>query len=272
MIHSVPNHTALPPLRDLDGGLTRITRLQCCLAIAAPFVCVAAYGAFAFAGHWVPAVLAVAAYTFLSYGSTSHDLVHGSLGLPRLLNRMLLSVIELLGLRSGHAYFAAHVHHHKQFPHHDDIEGAAAHGTALQAILAGPAHQYRIWRWALANAPRHRIPIMLEGFLCMVAVVAAVAMTPITLVPIIYVVLVAAGSWTFPFLTAYLPHDPTGHDSLRQTRRFRGRVAAIVFGQHLYHLEHHLYPKVPHQNWPRLAALLDPHLDRAGVDAITFGG
>ena len=34
---------------------------------------------------------------------------------------------------------------------------------------------------------------------------------------------------------------------------------------HLYHLEHHLYPAVPHQNWPELARRLDPHLRRAGV-------
>ena len=34
-----------------------------------------------------------------------------------------------------------------------------------------------------------------------------------------------------------------------------------------YHLEHHLYPKVPHQNWKRLARRLDPHFREAGLEA-----
>jgi fatty acid desaturase len=39
---------------------------------------------------------------------------------------------------------------------------------------------------------------------------------------------------------------------------------------HLYHLEHHLYPMVPHKNWPKLAARLDGYFKREGVDAIEF--
>ena len=35
------------------------------------------------------------ALTFSTYGSTSHDLVHRSLGLPRAANEALLCVIEL---------------------------------------------------------------------------------------------------------------------------------------------------------------------------------
>jgi len=58
---------------------------------------------------------------------------------------------------------------------------------------------------------------------------------------------------------------PKGPSELTRTRRFRGKVAAVLFRQHLYHLEHHLYPKVPHHHWAALAQRLDPFLDRAGV-------
>jgi beta-carotene hydroxylase len=57
---------------------------------------------------------------------------------------------------------------------------------------------------------------------------------------------------------------------LQQTRVFRGKVASLIAFEHLYHLEHHLYPSVPHQNWPTLARRLDPYLLRAGITPIKF--
>ena len=48
-------------------------------------------------------------------------------------------------------------------------------------------------------------------------------------------------------------------------------VASLVAMQHLYHLEHHLYPMVPHHNWPKLARRLDPYFKSAGVEAIVLG-
>jgi beta-carotene hydroxylase len=219
----------------------------------------------------VAAVFAAALYTFYSYGSTSHDLVHGNLGLPHRLNHVLLSIIELAGLRSGHAYQEAHLRHHARFPHEDDIEGAAAHGTFIGAVLAGPLQQVRIWCWAVRHARRHRAWIVAEGLACLAIAIGALASWPVTRAPSAYVVLVVLGSWTFPLITGYLPHHPQGANALSQTRRFRGTVAGVLFRQHLYHLEHHLYPAVPHQHWPQLAARLDPHFERAGVPAIVLG-
>src|SRR5439155_8354241 len=145
-----------------------------------------AFAVFAGLGWWPLAVLATAAYTFFSYGSTSHDLVHGNLGLPRRLDRVLLSLIELLGLRSGHAYRAAHLHHHARFPHADDIEGAAAHQSWLGALLAGPLHQPRVWWWALRHARHDREWIVLEGIGCAALLTGAVAVWPATPIPLVY--------------------------------------------------------------------------------------
>jgi beta-carotene hydroxylase len=221
-------------------------------------------------GWPVASLFAAAAYTFYSYGSTSHDLVHANLGLPRKLNHILLSIIELLGLRSGHAYMAAHLEHHARFPDANDTEGAAAHATLIGAVLAGPLHQLRIWWWAVRHARRHRAWIVAEGLACLAIALVAVAAWPATRAPSAYVALVVLGSWTFPLITGYLPHNPRGASALSQTRRFRGTVAAVLFRQHLYHLEHHLYLAVPHQNWPQLATRLDPHFDRASVPPIVL--
>jgi beta-carotene hydroxylase len=176
-----------------------------------------------------------------------------------------------LAARSGHAYQAAHLHHHARFPLADDVEGAAAHGTLVAAVLAGPFQQLRIWCWAARHARRHRAWVVAEGIACLAIVLGALASWPLSGAPAAYVALVVLGSWTFPLITGYLPHHPQGTNALSQTRRFRGIVAAVLFRQHLYHLEHHLYPAVPHQHWPRLAARLDPYFDRAGVPSIVLG-
>ncbi len=89
--------------------MLHLTRWQVTRAIALPFAACVAYWLSAIAGLWVPAVLSLMVLSFVTYGSTSHDLVHGSLGLRRLANEILLSVIEAVALRSGHAYQVAHL-------------------------------------------------------------------------------------------------------------------------------------------------------------------
>src|SRR5690606_15964641 len=102
-----------------------------------------------FSGHWALAVGALVALSFVTYGSTSHDLVHRTLGLGRTANDLLLSIYELVCLRSGHAYQLAHLHHHARFPHADDIEAEAAKMSLVGALLHGVVFQFRIFAWAL---------------------------------------------------------------------------------------------------------------------------
>ncbi|HEY2325338.1 MAG TPA: fatty acid desaturase [Thermoanaerobaculia bacterium] len=61
------------------------------------------------------------------------------------------------------------------------------------------------------------------------------------------------------------PLDVVGRDLLVVPAWRRTLTLAILGAQHLYHLEHHLYPQVPHHNWPELARRLDPHFERAGL-------
>jgi beta-carotene hydroxylase len=77
-----------------------------------------------------------------------------------------------------------------------------------------------------------------------------------------------AGSWIFPIATVLVPHDVHGEHEWTQTRLFRGRLLSFLAFEHLYHLEHHLYPQVPHHNWPELARRLDPHFARLGLRPI----
>src|SRR5947207_1718902 len=96
--------SGLPSVHELGVDLMRTTRWQRVRTLATPFVCLAAYFACAAAGWWALAVLSVLAFNFFTYASTSHDLVHRSLGLSRRWNDRWLCGLELLALRSGHAY------------------------------------------------------------------------------------------------------------------------------------------------------------------------
>jgi beta-carotene hydroxylase len=185
-------------------------------------------------------------------------------------NDWLLCVVELLALRSGHAYQAAHLHHHARFPHADDIEARAAGRSWAGALAEGLVLQFRVWLWAVRHAGRARAWVIGEGVACLALLGVAIALWPVTPVPLVYAGLMVLGSWVIPLVTVYVPHDPRGQDELSRTRVFRGAVASVVALGHLYHLEHHLYPAVPHHHWPKLAKRLDPYLARAGVKPVRF--
>lgn len=261
---------SLPPLRELGPDLVRVTPGQRLRALALPFLWCGAYFGLAALGRWPLAFLAVVALSFVTYGSTSHDLVHHNLGLPRVANDVLLCLVELLALRSGHAYQAAHLYHHARYPHPDDIEATAARRSWFGALAEGPVFQLRIWLWAVRNARPVRAWVIGEGVACLTLAGLAVALSTATPALLVYAALMTLGSWVIPLTTSYVPHDPHGKSALFQTRAFRGVVASVVALEHLYHLEHHLYPSVPHQNWPELAKHLDPYLKQAGVRPIRF--
>jgi beta-carotene hydroxylase len=259
---------ALPSLEALGRDLLVVPAWRKAFSLLTPFVLVGLFLLLASQGAWIPALACPVLFSFLTYGSISHDLVHRNLGLPRWLNEILLSVIELLAIRSGHAYRAVHLHHHARFPAADDIEGAAARMPLWRALVEGIGLQARLWFFAMRRPGRHRPWAAVECVASTILVGASIAAMPYTIAPIAWVALIVAGSWIFPLITAYIPHDARGETELTQTKLFRGTVLSWVALEHLYHLEHHLYTAVPHHNWPELARRLDPHFESAGLKPI----
>lgn len=255
-----------PRLSELGPDLLRITAAQQVFTLVVPFVFAALYFYAGFTGHPIIAVVTTAFLSFVTYGSTSHDLVHRNLGLSRRVNEVFLTLIELIALRSGHAYRMAHLHHHARFPADDDIEAAAAKKTSIGALLDGTTFHARLYIWALRRARSgERRLIIVEGVCVFVLYATAIATVHLSIVPFGYAVLMTCGAWITPLVTSYVPHNADGHTELEQTRLFRGRILSVIALEHLYHLEHHLYPAVPHQNWARLAKRLDGYFQRAGV-------
>lgn len=257
-----------PSLEEIGRDLLVVPRWRLALTLATPFALTALFFVFAARQWWLAALACPVLLSFLTYGSISHDLVHRTLRIPRWLNEALLCAIELTAFRSGHAYRTVHLHHHARFPANDDLEGSASKMTFLRALVEGFTLQPRLWTFAMKKNGRDRAWMIGEATAVILGLAICIAVIPITPLPFAYAALMIAGSWIFPLITAYIPHLPGGETELHQTKLFRGRVLSILALEHLYHLEHHLYPQVPHHNWPTLARRLDPFFEREGLTAI----
>jgi beta-carotene hydroxylase len=260
-----------PSLRDLGLDLLEVTRWERWSALVLPFLCATGFLAFGTMDWWPAALACAVALSFFTYASVSHDLVHRTLRLPPRVNELLLCLIELICFRSGHAFRVTHLHHHARFPADDDLEGRAARMAWWRALLDGVVAQPRQWLWALGHAPdRERRWVVAEGILVIVLAATCLLAWPLSPVPAAYALVIIAGSWIYPFMTSFMPHNAAGADTLSQTRLFRGRVISLLAVEHLYHLEHHLYPQVPHHRWPELARRLDPYFAEMGLHPITL--
>jgi beta-carotene hydroxylase len=254
-----------PSLQSLGTDLLETSIAERIVCLALPFLTCAGFFVAAFRGAWGLALACAVLQSFFTYASVSHDLVHRTLKLPSWLNETMLCAIELMSFRSGHAFRTTHLHHHQKFPHDDDLEGAAAKMPWWRALADGLTAQGRLWWWAVQHSEgKKRRWIIGEG-LAMLLLSAGCLAFPAGQA---YLAVTVAGSWIYPFMTSFLPHDAHGKDTLHQTRLFRGRLVAWLTCEHLYHLEHHLYPQVPHQRWPDLAKRLDPFFAEQGLKPI----
>ena len=258
----------LPSLDTLGRDLLEVPWWRRAVSLVVPFGLTAGFFLLAARGWWWAALVCPVALSFLTYASTSHDLVHRNLHIPHGLNEALLCAVELLAFRSGHAYRTVHLNHHAHFPEEGDLEGAAAKMSLPRALLDGLTLQYRLWWYALARPGSNRRWVVAEGTAAVLLLLGSAAAWRWTHLPAMYAGLMIAGSWVYPLATAYIVHDASAADEVHQTRLFRGKLLEFVALEHLYHLEHHLYPGVPHQNWPTLAKRLDPYFERIGLKPI----
>ncbi len=263
-----------PSIIELGTDLLSLSRFQLFITLTAPLFFFALYFVFAFYGYWPVAIVSAMALSFSTYGSTSHDLVHENLKINRTFNSFLLSFTEALCFRSGHAYKLSHLYHHKRYPLEDDVEGAASRMTFLRSLLEGVIFQFKIYAWSITGSNskgKYRNLIITEGIVISLLIAGSLYVLQFTFIPFVYLGLMISGSWIIPLITSYAVHTPYGANELLQTRLFRGKFFSVIAFDHLYHLEHHLYPMVPHKNWPKLAQRLDYYFERHGVKPVEIG-
>ena len=257
----------LPTLEELGADLLETTPWQRWQPIFMPYIYVAGFLVSAHLGNWSFAALFLV-MLFSACSTSTHDVLHGSLGFNRQITEWLLFFLGLPILESGHAYRATHLKHHRSFPEHDDIEGEAAHLPIWKVLLTGPFFLPRLWLWAYRNQPSARKWLWVEASLMPLSLAIGVVLLPFSVAPMSFVVLVVLASWFYPVFAVNLPHRGFESERVRQAWTLRGLIIPKLFLPLAYHLEHHLYPKIPSHNLPKLAKRLEPHLAHSGVRLI----
>ena len=233
------------------------------LLLPVPFFA-AARAAFAFDVPLLPYL--ASAYFFLAGLRLVHDAFHDNLALPRRGTRALLFLLSGAMLGSMHAVRITHLQHHRDCLGPDDVEGQTARRSAWRAIGAGLAFPARLHRaaWRRAStADRRWIAAELGLTAALIAVAAARLSSDLTH----HVVLMVIAQGLTGFFAVWTVHHDV--DEERQVARtLRHRVkSALALGM-FFHLEHHLFPRVPTCHLPELAGRLDraaPELSKATV-------
>jgi fatty acid desaturase len=205
-----------------------------------------------------PLALAASFYFFLTGLRVVHDAFHGNLGLPAWGDHLVLMVLSALMLGSMHAVRLTHLQHHRDCLGANDVEGDAARRSAIGALLWGLVFPVRLHAAALRLAsPRHARWILVELAVC-AACIAAALRAGIPLVSY-HVAAMGAGQMLSGFFAVWtVHHDCDRWHEIARTLRHRLKSAATF--DMFYHLEHHLYPRVPTCHLPALAERLDQAL------------
>jgi fatty acid desaturase len=255
-----------PSLTELGTDLLITTRRQRTMTLSRPYVGIAVFAAAAWLRWWW--LTPVAAFAiFVSVVTAAHNVVHRTLGLSGRATDWALFAVGAVLLESGHAFQATHKQHHRLFPGPGDPEGYPAGLSLVAAIAYGPVFLIRLWFWSF-RAGRQRLWLVAEGAVPILALAGGILLWPYTPGVLLYAVTAVVGSWVYPLLTVYLPHNADGDAPLTQTRTMRGRVMPKILLENTYHLEHHLYPQVPTHRLPELARRLEGYFAANGVSPI----
>lgn len=233
------------------------------LLLPLPFL-LAARSAFAFDVPLIPWL--ASAYFFLARLRLVHDIFHDNLALSRRAGHALLTVLSAAMLGSMHAVRITHLQHHRDCLGPEDVEGQTARRSAARALAAGLLFPLRLHRAAWRRAsPADRRFIAGELLLTALVVVLAAARWSPQLTHHVALMVIAQGLTGF-FAVWTVHHDV---DEERQVARtLRHHVKSTLALGMFFHLEHHLFPRVPTCHLPALASRLDaaaPDLSKATV-------
>jgi fatty acid desaturase len=254
-----------PPLQIAWRDLVPLGPRERTLELLRPVPWLAGSLAAAHAGWYVPA-LALSFLFFLAGLRLVHDVFHHNLGLGRLTNHLVLAGLSGVMLGSMHAIRLTHLHHHRHCLGDDDVEASSARRTAWGALVSGPAFPVRLHlaAWRLATLPHRR---WIAAELALTAGVLALAVGVLDLPVLVYhVAAMAAGQCLTAFFAVWTVHHDCDHRPFART--LRNRLKSAIAMDMFFHVEHHLFPRVPTCRLARLAQRLDrvaPELSRKRV-------
>ena len=266
---NIDQRIRLPKLKELGMDLNYLNIYQKTWTLLKPLVFSIGFFISFYFGFYMLSALSIIALQFNTYVSSSHDLVHNTLKLTKKQNDLFLSILEILAMRSGHAFKTSHLNHHRCFPSKDDFEGKSIYKSFLGTLLSGPTYVVAIYFWSLKRCnKKDKIWIIVEGALISLYVIFSILFIKNSPMLLWYFLSLYVTSWVYPLFTVFIPHILNFEHPIFQTIKFSGPIISTLFAHHNYHLEHHLYPSVPHQNWRKLAKRLNPYLEHEKIKKI----
>jgi len=205
--------------------------------------------------RWILTGALASFFFFLTSLRQSHNAQHYALGLPRLAQDFVLTVLSLLMLGSMHAVQVTHLHHHRHCLDDEDIEAGHANEKWYRVLLAGPLFPLRLHRAALRFATPGKRAWIVAEILLVAAATTLIAIGPVPACLRWHAAAMITGECFTGFFAVWTVHH--GCDEHTVARTQRGWMKNFVSYSMFYHLEHHLFPAVPTSHLPELSRRLD---------------
>ena len=184
-----------------------------------------------------------------------HNAYHYALGINTIWTERVMFMLSILMLGSMHAVKYNHLIHHKHCLDEEDIEGSSAKMPGWKALLLGFIFPIKLHynAWKKGN-PYYRKWIIREligiGIFYSLAFIFDIAFLKYH-----FWVMAIGESLSAFFAVWTVHHDCDGHDVIARTSR--GKWKSWLTYNMFYHVEHHLFPKVPTCHLPKLAERID---------------
>ena len=209
---------------------------------------------------WLPAAILASFFVFLTALRLVHNAFHYALGLPRWATEWIMFLNTVLLMGWMHAVQVTHLLHHRHCLREDDVESRSARMPWWRSLLTGPCFPFWVLRkaWQAARPYQRRWIALEVGY--------NAAVLPLLFVPAVpliwryHILSMAVGECLFPFFGVWsVHHDVHATRTIARTLRHATKNA-LTFGM-FYHLEHHLFPRVPTCKLNILATRIDAEID-----------
>jgi fatty acid desaturase len=205
---------------------------------------------------WRPAAVACSFMLFLTGLRVVHNAYHYALGLPRWATEWVMFAMSLVMQCSMHAVKVNHLRHHRYCMSGEDVEAMSVRLSGWGAILIGPWFPVRLHIKAMqvgTPAERRWILAELAANAAWIALVFGVLQVPLLRY---HVIAMCIGECLTAFFAVWTVHHGC-EDGAPIARSLRSTwMSRLAYGM-FYHLEHHLFPRVPTCHLETLARRLD---------------
>lgn len=195
---------------------------------------------------------------FLIMGRLSHAAIHHSLGTTKKQNRWVLILCSTFILSSMHAIQINHLRHHHLFMQDDDIEAMSSKMPWWKALLIGPWYTILLHIKAFQVGNRQERKWMYCELLIILLLVCTIFFFLEMTFLKFHIIAMLIGQSMTAFFAGWLVHHDTD-DHIYQARTLRGNLKGKMSYSMFYHVEHHLFPRVPAQHLHIIAQRLDAY-------------